>query len=214
MNKQTTTLVSMAMGSLLIPAIASADLQGISHETVENGMSGLTTYRIYADVDAGDQVDAIFGDATNPLWINSDTSFYQNEYGDHTAPTASLFGFFPSLEYDSFVTIGKLTDTGDAMLDIGIDWTSFEDNGGNIWADNGTWFATPDDPQVYEENGKVLIAQFTTTDNLVSKKFGEANILGKNADLTSWQYSAVALPAPGALALLGLAGYLRVRRRR
>ncbi|HIB02164.1 MAG TPA: hypothetical protein EYO31_10025, partial [Phycisphaerales bacterium] len=43
---------------------------------------------------------------------------------------------------------------------------------------------------------------------------GEINILGKNADLTSWQYTNVALPAPGALAILGLAGYLGVRRRR
>jgi hypothetical protein len=209
MNKQTTLVLSMAMSTLLIPTISSADLQGISHESFDSGLGIGTTYRIYADVDAGDQVDAIFGDAVNPLSIQTSTSFYQNQFGDYGAPTESLFGFFPSLEYDSFVTIGKLNDTGDAMLDIGIDWSTFEDNGGDIWSENGTWFATPDDAQVYEEDGRVLLAQFTT-DGTIS---GELNILGKNEDLTSWQYSAVALPAPGAIVLLGLAGYLRVRRR-
>ena len=125
-------------------------------------------------------------------------------------PAEALFGFFPSLEFDSFVSIGLLTDTNDAMLDIGIDWTDFESNGGDIYTNNGTWFATPDDDQVMEVGGRVLIGQFTTDGNIT----GEINILGKNADLSSWQYTNVALPAPGAIAILCLAGYLGVRRRR
>ena len=32
------------------------------------------------------------------------------------------------------------------LLDIGIDWTSFE-AGGDVYTDNGTWFVTPDDDQ-------------------------------------------------------------------
>ncbi len=210
MNKQTRTIAKLSVGTLLMSTIAAGDLQGVSIDSLDTGFGGLTTYRVYVDVDSGNQVDAIFGDTDNPLAIRSSTTFYQNQFGLYSPPAEALFGFFPSLEFDSFVSIGLLTDTDDAMLDIGIDWTDFESNGGDIYTNNGTWFATPDDAQVMEVEGRVLIGQFTTDGNIT----GEINILGKNADLTSWQYTNIALPAPGALAILGLAGYLGVRRRR
>jgi len=97
------------------------------------------------------------------------------------------------------------------MLDIGVNWTEFE-GGADIATSNGSWFATPDDAQVFEIDGRVLIGQFTTTGDVS----GIINIQGKNADLTNWQYRGVefsCVPAPGALALLGLAG-LSARRRR
>jgi len=210
MNKQTRTIATLSVGTLLMSTIAAGDLQGVSIDSLDTGFGGLTTYRVYVDVDSGNQVDAIFGDTDNPLAIRSSTTFYQNQFGLYSPPAEALFGFFPSLEFDSFVSIGLLTDTDDAMLDIGIDWTDFESNGGDIYTNNGTWFATPDDAQVMEVEGRVLIGQFTTDGNIT----GEINILGKNADLTSWHYANIALPAPGALAILGLAGYLGVRRRR
>ncbi|HIO20225.1 MAG TPA: hypothetical protein EYN11_03920 [Phycisphaerales bacterium] len=210
MNKQTRTIATLSVGTLLISTIAAGDLQGVSIDSLDTGFGGFTTYRVYVDVDSGNQVDAIFGDTDNPLTIRSSTTFYQNQFGLYSPPAEALFGFFPCLEFDSFVSIGLLTDTNDAMLDIGIDWTDFESNGGDIYTNNGTWFATPDDAQVMEVGGRVLIGQFTTDGNIT----GEINISGKNADLTSWQYTNVALPAPGALAILGLAGYLGVRRRR
>ncbi len=210
MKKQTRTIAKLSVGTLLMSTIAAGDLQGVSIDSLDTGFGGLTTYRVYVDVDSGNQVDAIFGDTDNPLAIRSSTTFYQNQCGLYSPPAEALFGFFPSLEFDSFVSVGLLTDTDDAMLDIGIDWTDFESNGGDIYTNNGTWFATPDDAQVMEVEGRVLIGQFTTDGNIT----GEINILGKNADLTSWQYTNIALPAPGALAILGLAGYLGVRRRR
>jgi hypothetical protein len=214
MNKQIQTMITLSAGTLLLSSVASADLQGVSMDSMDSGFDGLTTYRLYLDVDSGDQVDAIFGSADDPLWISPTSgSFYQHELGSHRPPSEALFGFFSSLEYDSFVTIGLLNDTDDAMLDIGIDWTDFESNGGSIEADNGTWFATPEDSQVFEVDGRVLIAQFTTEDLNSSEKFGEINVLGKNADLTSWQYLNVPLPAPGAIAILGIAGYFVIRRR-
>ncbi len=219
MYKQAFSISTIAVGTLIVASSVSADMQGISVDAIDSGFGIGTTYRVYVDVDTGDQVDAIWGDGDNPLIIESSTSFYQNQFGGYGTPSESLFSFFPSLEYDSFVTIGLLNDTGDAMMDIGIDWTDFEDNGGAIWTDNGTWFATPDDAQVFEQDGRVLIGQFTT-DGVGAfddgDTFGYVNILGKNADLTSWEYREVPLPipAPGAIALLGLAGFLGVRRRK
>lgn len=212
MNKPTFSIAAAAVVSLLAVGTATADFQGISIDVVDSGLGIGTTYRIYADVDAGGEVDAVYGDGDNALSISATTSFYQNGFGGYAPPSAALFSFFPSLEFDSFVTIGLLDDAGDAMLDIGIDWTDFEGSGGSIWTDNGTWFATPADAQVFEVGGRVLIAQFTT-DGWVN---GTINLQGKNADLSNWNALGVqfpAPPAPGTLALLSLAG-LAIRRRR
>ena len=205
--------LTAGVGSLVLAGSVSADFLGFDIDEVENGMAGLTTYRIYAVIDAGGEVDAVYGDDVNALSIQSTTSFYQNNFGGYGTPDAGLFGFFPSLEFDSFVTIGLLTDDGDAMMDIGIDWADFEDNGGAIWTDNGTWFATPDEPQVQEVGGRVLIAQLTTDGDIN----GIINMQGKNDDLTNWNALGVeftTVPAPGAIALLGLAGVASRRRRK
>ena len=212
MKVRMTPLVGAAVILTVGSTTTYADFLGISVDVIDSGMDIGTTYRFYADVNAGDQVDAIYGDGDNALSIFATTSFYQNGFGGYAPPSAALFSFFPSLEFDSFVTIGLLDNAGDAMLDIGIDWTDFEGSGGAIWTDNGTWFATPADAQVFEVNGRVLIAQFTT-DGWVN---GTINLQGKNADLSNWNALGVefpAPPAPGTLALLSLAG-LAVRRRR
>jgi hypothetical protein len=212
LQMQTRTIsISATIGALLLSSISSADLQGISIDSFDSGFGIGLTHRVYVDVDAGDQVDSIYGNGESALRIDPEEggSFYQNMFGYYSAPNESLFFLFPSVQYDSFVTIGLLTDTDNAMMDFGIDWTEFETQGGAIWTDDGTWFATPDDAQVFEQGGRVLIGQFTG-----SMPTGYINIQGKNADLSNWQYSHVAIPAPGAIALLGIAGYLRVRRRR
>ena len=211
MKVRMTPLVGTAAMISLGSTTAFADFQGIEWEAIDSGLGIGTTYRLYVAIDAGGEVDAVYGDSDNALTIESSTSFYQNPFGGYGTPSESLFEFFPSLEFDSFVTIGLLNDTGDAMMDIGIDWTDFEDNGGAIWTDNGTWFATPDEPQVREVNGRVLIGQFTTDGDIS----GFINLQGKNADLTNWNALNVDItPTPGALALLGIAGIAARRRRK
>ncbi len=209
-------LSSLMAGTLILAGTASAGFTGMSFDTVENGMAGFTTYRAYAGVTAGGQVDAVYGDEANALLVTSGGGFYQNQFGGYGTPSAALFGFFPSLEWDSFVTIGLTDDAGDAMLDIGIDWAGFE-AGGDIATTNGTWFATPSDAQVFEVGGRVLVGQFTVADG--DHVYGSMNFQGKDADLSNWNADGVAfdsdgIPAPGALALLGLAGIAARRRRK
>ncbi len=205
-----TTLVGTTALIAVGTTTATADFIGFEIDEVENGMAGLTTYRVYAAIDADGEVDAVYGDDESALSIQSTHGFYQHSFGGFATPDAGLWDFFPSLEFDSFVTIGLLNDTGDAMMDIGIDWTDFN-AGGAIYTDNGTWFATPNEPQVQEVNGRVIIGQFTT-DGVLS---GCMSLQGKEADTSiNWNALGVCLPAPGALALLGLAGVSSRRRRK
>jgi MYXO-CTERM domain-containing protein len=197
-------------------ATAMADLNSVSW-TVTTSTWG-DTYQFFADVDAGDQLNAVYGDAENALSISTTGTFYQNAFGGPTVASMNpaFFPIFPSMVYDSFVTIGLETNVGNAMLDIGIDFTDFE-AGGTIWTDNGSWFATPDDSQVHEIGGKVMFAQLTVAAGDTIN--GTVNMQGKNADGSNWTATAYAfsngaIPAPGALALLGLAGVTARRRRK
>ncbi len=207
------SITAAGVASLVAGSSAFADLNSISVDAIDSGMGLGTTYRVYADVDAGDQVNAVYGDAGAALHIESSASFYQNAYGGNTPPSPVLIAVFPSLEFDSFVSIGLLTDTDDHMLEIGIDWGAFE-AGGSIFTDNGSWFATPDNGQVHEIDGRVLIGQFTVVGDGLE---GTINIQGKDDSLDNWTATDVyfnTVPAPGALALLGLAGLVARRRRK
>ncbi len=215
------TLSIAAVGSL-IATTAMADYTGLSYTAVNNG-DGTWTARIFAEFNAAtDELDAVFGDADNALSITSTYGFYQNDFGGATSAdiNPALYVAFPSLVLDSWVTIGLEDQVGNNMLNIGIDWADFENNGGDIVTDNGTWFATPDDPQVLAgEDLQVMIGQFTLLgDTETSRVSGVINIQGKAGDFVTFQERDImfdyGLPAPGALALLGLAGVASRRRRK
>jgi len=217
MNNKTLSL-TIAAGSL-IAGSAMADYTGLSYTAVNNG-DGTWTAQIFADFSAAtDELDAVFGDAENSLLIETSGSFYQNALGGNTSANINpaLIPLFPSLALDSWVTIGLEDMTGNNMLNIGIDFASFE-AGGSITTDNGSWFATPDDPQVLAgADLRVMVGQFTMF-GLDSHVSGVLNLQGKAGDFVTFQARDqifdFALPAPGALALLGLAGIASRRRRK
>ena len=94
MKKSTLSLTIVA--SSLIAGSAMADYTGLTSENVDNG-DGTWTARIFANFDAStDELDAVFGDADNALFITSTNGFYQNAFGGATAadinPAASCSG--------------------------------------------------------------------------------------------------------------------------
>jgi len=215
MNNLTLLGLTAGIGSLVLAGTATAGFTGLQYEDVENNMAGYTTWRIYAGTDG--EVDAVYGDGVNTLTVNSDSGFFN---GIGTGATAAdnndaFWAFYPSNEFDSMVSIGMThTNSGGTMSNIGIDFSAF-DAGGNISTDNGSWYSTPDQPNVLAVDGRVLIMQLTVADD--DHAYGVVSIQGKDADAsTNWNEDGLAfdtLPAPGALALLGLAG-LAARRRR
>ena len=211
------TTLSVATLIASTATIATADFQGFSVETSDSGMGLGTTYKIYANVDGGNQLNAVYGDGSVELYIHAvNGSFYQNAFGGNTstAINPALYSVFPSLMYDSWVTIGLEDQVGNALNNIGIDFSGFE-GGGAIVTSDGSWFATPDDAQVYEVGGRVLIGQFTTTGDGVE---GTINMQGKEADgTTNWNAIGAyfnTVPSPAAMVLLGIAGLVGCTRRR
>ena len=196
---------------------AMSEYVGLSFEYEDAG-NDLWTMRLYADFTSStDQLTAVFADAQSSLYIRSENGLYQNPFGGPTSVSINpaLYDVFPSLKYDSWVTIGSEDQVDNAMLVTGIDWTEFE-NGGDIEFDNGTWFATKDDAQTVAGNDlRVLIGQFTTYGS-DSQIYGSINLLGQQGDLVPFvardQYFGW-VPAPATILLLGLA-CLKNRRRR
>jgi len=215
------TTLSIIAASSLIATSAMADYTSLSQDGMMDNGDGTWTTRIYANFsEESDQLNAVFGDADGSLFISSSNGFYQNAFGGATSAgiNPALYDAFPSLRLDSWVSIGLEDNVGNNMLDIGIDWDDFETNGGDISTDNGTWFATPDDPQVNAgADLRVLVGQFTMY-GLDSSVSGVLNLQGKQGDFETFQEYGVAFdfefPAPGALALLGIAGIASRRRRK
>jgi hypothetical protein len=221
------TLMLGTAAALTVAGFAQATpFQGFSFESLGNMGNG-ETYRMYVDVDAGSRIDAVFGNSVGGLDIGTAAgmSFYQNAYGGPTSTSCNsdFFLLAPELEWDTYVTIGAIYANGspfanNALLDIGIDFGNFNAGGDLAGVDNGSWFVTPADAQGGEVGGRVLIGQFTIiggSGNALDDLLGQVSLQGKDADGNTWQELGVSwVPAPGALALLGVAGLAGRRRRR
>jgi len=72
-------------------------------------LEGMTTYRLYATLPGPeDVVTTVFGDMAHPTALVTTTEWYQDENGGQfpCANNSILFGLFPELEFDSWLTIG------------------------------------------------------------------------------------------------------------
>jgi len=208
--------LAAGMGSMFLASSASAD---VAAELVSMGSNSEGhTYRMYiTGLADGDRIDAVYGNADNALSIAG--NFYENNFGGNTSMSINpaLIAVFPSLANDSWVTIGA-TDMfgGNALNDIGMNFDA-----GNYNTTNGSWFVTPDDAQGVAVGGSVLIGQFTVVGGTgnVSDDFSSAlvNVQGSVDGVSGSSFNITglnAIPAPGALALLGVAGLVSRRRRK
>lgn len=145
---------------------------GISEDGTD--LTGLTTWRMYVNFPSDDfMLSSVYGVNPELLNISSSTSFWQSPVGGNSAESIfpALFPFAPSLEFDSYVTIGKenADSPGTPIVTIG-DWSTDFGNGDDIVMDDivgGAWYVLNGDPEnvinAYpDENLKILVGQFTT----------------------------------------------------
>jgi uncharacterized protein (TIGR03382 family) len=227
MNMKRTSICTGVIGGIAVAGSAMAGMNGLSYDFVEQtgdgAVAGTYTVRVYAELDGGNRLDAVYGSSATQMYVTyyDGASAYQSSLGGPTSQSINpaFFPLAPSLEWDSYVTIGSLYSTDNALQSIGIDWAGWDPAGGDLFADNGTWFVTPADAQGEAVDGKVLVAQFTTFSGsgMYDMTFS-AGFQGKDAAGQTWQAAHSTcincMPAPGALALLGLAGLAGRRRRR
>ena len=151
-------------------------------EHTEGDLAGQTTYRVFVTGQSpADKLSSVFGNGDLPLNISTSTSWYQDPVGSNygSAINPLLYGFIPTLPYDSWVTIGidqtPNTALGEAEIQgvssPGQNWLAAFSAGGNINIDDatgGAWFVTNDASNgIAGEDQAILVAQ-CTTDGLVS----------------------------------------------
>lgn len=160
----------------------------------ENGIPGLNTYRVYVTTpSAADFVSAIAGDQNVATFLNTTTSFHQEQFGSYTAQliNPAFFAFVPSLQYDSWLTIGfESTPSDDEDLSFVIadddTWASDFEAGGNLDISSyygGSWFTLPTYTNGYAgEDQRVLVAQLTTDGEVSGQMYVQVFPNGVGAD--------------------------------
>ena len=157
-------------------------------------LAGLTTYRVYAvTANATDFVSAVSGDSDFPTEVNTSTDFYQHMFGQAVASDINPFlvSFFPSLAYDSWVTIGLTGPAGPGQVGISTqdspanNWVDVFEDGGNITISDpigGAWYIlTGAANGIAGDDHKVLLGQFTTGGVLSGQMYVQVLLNGNPA---------------------------------
>ena len=156
-----------------------------------SAFAGMTTYRMYVNTPtSNDILSAIFGDDERPLIVSTTTSFYQDPAGGVLGSDVQpdLFGFFPTLAFDSWVTIGLDGEAGpgeeppstigqqnnawESNFEDGLDLLMQDDIGGAIFLVNAGYTNA-----LSGEDQSILIGQFTT-DGEMSGRINVQMLLG------------------------------------
>lgn len=166
------------------------------------------TVDIYVEIPTDWRLDAVAGTSNQTLSVSTTGTFYQHATGGNLSRdvNAAFYTLLPDLEWDSRFMIGCADSTcggtgTDALNDLNIDYSAFE-AGGDVTANNGTWFITSGDPQGEAEdfmddstgqlrNG-VRVARLTIF-GLDEELSIEGLFQGKTDNgVTAWQSSAMA----------------------
>ena len=214
MKARSLSVATGVAGGLIAATTASADFTGVKVLSKPNPY-GIFVCNVYATFnDPTDFVVGVTGTPANPISVAvTGGTFYQNIYGGDKAPVQALINIYPSLAYDTFVTVGLKTSTGDNTF-VGPGWPGFGSSA--LVSNNNYWWIPPGDSQgVPNANGQVLIGQFSTINGtsiqgsfLVSWNDGGGPLVNTPASFIH------AIPAPGGLLLLATAATLARRRRR
>ena len=241
MKAKTLCLLAGTAVPLILTGSVQAGFLGISTVSKPNEF-GLLVVNVYAMFDRPptpdpdnpgefiihDLMRAVAGTHLNPMLIQViGGTFYNHFLNGDQAPLTSLVGAFPIAAFDTFVTIGvkQLIAPGgpgpgqtEDLLTITPGFGPIE--GTSFSTTTGGWAIIPDaaqadpfNPDFFAGDGRVLIGQFATADGT---GFSGTMLLRfvANSQVTQNYVSFFHVPAPGAVALLGMAGLRGSRGRR
>ena len=154
-------------------------------------LTGMSTYRVYAVLENSDDIiSALIGDEEHPGFFSTSTSFFQHSIGSVTPSgiNPAFYPAFPSLEFDSWITIGidRSPQAGEGTISIleedSEPWTAPFENGGNIDLTGilgGGWYTFTNYTNAHAgEDLEVLIGQFTTSGSLEGQIYMQVFIHG------------------------------------
>ena len=155
-------------------------------EHAVDGVAGMTTYRFYIGMEgASDFLSAIYGSLEFPMTLSTSTGFYNDEFA--TGVTAeginqAFLGIFPTLAFDSWVTIGAESQASAGQVPASTVESAFQPwtgafafnsdmSGQDVVIDDwygGAWYVTNGAPNglADAENQRVLIMQMTTAGDI------------------------------------------------
>ncbi|MBX3375302.1 MAG: hypothetical protein KF817_15860 [Phycisphaeraceae bacterium] len=215
-------LAAAAIGTISVTGAASAGFVNATVDIHGRGIiAGTITYRVSVHFDSPlDKLLAVFGDVANgnaAVRFASSAPLVQDDLG-----LPGLSDFFQGAGSpvqgpgDSWVTLGLDPVSANAAFSpgfLGGGWGAAPVIVGAYFEDPAEgWYDA--NPGTVVNGGSIVIAQFTVPENANFDFYGTVGwqLGGAGGPLKS--SFGVATPAPGALALLGLAGILGRRRRR
>lgn len=207
----------LSAAALIVSGSAFADF-GSATYTVESAVAGYDTYKIFLNFTSpADKLLAINGDVAGGYSAISyeGGELYNALFAGVLADDNGQYAAFPGMEGDSYFTIGGQTDTsfspGFLADNTGADGSVV--NGSSFtWENNGGYFDSDPGSGAFDSGSGILVAQLTVASGEDITFGGTASYNSEAGDLTFASFSVTTVPAPGALALLGLAGLGRRRR--
>ena len=207
----------LSAAALIVSGSAFADFGSASY-TVESAVAGYDTYKIFLNFTSpADKLLAINGDVAGGYSAISyeGGELYNALFAGVLADDNGQYAAFPGMEGDSYFTIGGQTDTSfsPGFLAGNTDGMGSVVNGSSfIWENNGGYFDSDPGSGAFDSGSGILVAQLTVASGEDITFGGTASYNSEAGDLTFASFSVTTVPAPGALALLGLAGLGRRRR--
>lgn len=211
--------LKLSAAALIVSGSAFADFGSASY-TVESAVSGYDTYKIFLNFTSpADKLLAINGDVSGGYSAISyeGGELYNALFAGVLTDDNGQYASFAGMEGDSYVTIGGQADTsfspGFLANNTGADGSII--NGSSFtWEDNGGYFDSDPGSGAFDTGSGILVAQLTVASGEDITFGGTASYNSEAGELSfaSFSVTTVPVPAPGALALIGLAGLGRRRR--
>jgi hypothetical protein len=157
-------------------------------------------YRLYAKTkQTNTEVVGLFGNSAHPLSISATGGFWQSQFGGELSSQipCNQSGFPPTLQYDSWLTIGLSCLNGNVVQNTGLDLSAFA-AGGAISDNDGIVFVQPGAAQSVAGAAKrVLLGQFTTRQPVAL--VGTIDVVGRTASGASWTAYSQVIPPPAVV---------------